>query len=587
MNDSTLGTWTGRLLGGRYEVQQIIGRGGMADVYLGQDARLGRQVAIKILKSSLSTDPKFRERFRLEAMAVSKMSHPSIVRVFDAGDEENNISAENQVGSTTPYIVMEYVRGHLLSSLMSQGKFEERHVLKVANGVLTALEVSHKAGIVHRDIKPANIMISEEGTVKVMDFGIARAVSDATENLEQTTSILGTALYLSPEQARGQEPDTRTDLYSLGVVMYELLAGRPPFSSDSPVSLAYKHISEEAKALTAVNSSVSPDVSKIVETAMKKDLGNRFPSAQSFRAAIEAVAAGRSPNFPSTDSGFRVQPVVTGSVPIANVDADHRELPEGLEIFESRGIKPQSVPSLAIGLGSVLSLLFVIGVVLWVFTLNPSTIATNAAPAVPPLVDQNESIAAESISSLGLVPEIEYQASEEIPEGIVIKTYPEDGVRVAPGEPVIITVSSGIARFNLPDTRNIDEETARTLLEDSGLSLGESITTYSPALEKGLVIDSEPKPDTPVRPGEEIVLTVSNGLVLIPDVVGLTVGEANPFLTGPEMQLSVKLEITTDCVGQTVKSQSLEPGEHPQRSEITLTYCGLVTTDEGEAEAVN
>lgn len=587
MNENTVGPWTGRLLGGRYEVQQIIGRGGMADVYLGQDARLGRQVAIKIMKSALSSDPKFRERFRLEALAASKMSHPSIVRVFDAGDEENVISGQNQPVATTPYIVMEYVRGHLLSSLMSEGKFEERHVLKVANGVLTALEVSHKAGIVHRDIKPANIMISEEGTVKVMDFGIARAVSDATANLEETTSILGTALYLSPEQARGQEPDTRTDLYSLGVVMYELLAGQPPFTSDSPVSLAYKHISEEAPAIRAINPTVSTGISQIVEAAMRKELGSRFPSAQSFRAAIEAVATGRPPKLPSTDSNSRVQPAVTGSVPVANVEAGHRELPEGFEIFETRGIKPQSVPSLAIGLGSVLSILFVVGVVLWVFTLNPSTIATNAAPAVPSLVSQNETEAAENISALGLVPEIEYQASEKIPEGIVMKTYPQDGVRVAPGEPVRITVSSGIARFNLPDTRNIEEETARTLLEDSGLSVGESIKTYSPALEKGLVMDSQPKPDSAVRPGEEIILTISNGLVLVPDVVGLTVGEANPFLTGPEMQLSVKLEITTDCIGQTVKSQSLEPGEHPQRSEITLTYCGLVTTDDAETDPEN
>ena len=181
---TTAGAWTGRLLGGRYEVRDIIGRGGMADVYLGVDARLGRQVAIKVLKSALSSDATFRNRFRLEAMAASKMSHPSIVRVFDAGDEENGPEEETLPGSTTPYIVMELVAGHLLSDLMRRGRLEERHVLKVADGVLTALEVSHRAGIVHRDIKPANIMVTDEGTVKVMDFGIARAVSDATASLE-------------------------------------------------------------------------------------------------------------------------------------------------------------------------------------------------------------------------------------------------------------------------------------------------------------------------------------------------------------------------------------------------------------------
>lgn len=580
MNTNAPGPWTGRLLGGRYEVREVIGRGGMADVYLGIDARLGRQVALKILKSTLSSDPTFRNRFRLEAMAASKMSHPSIVRVFDAGDEDNGPSGETPPGSTTPYIVMEHVEGHLLSTLMRQGKLEERHILKVADGVLTALEVSHRAGIVHRDIKPANIMIAEDGTVKVMDFGIARAVSDATGNLEQTTSILGTALYISPEQAKGEEPDTRTDLYSLGVVMYELLAGAPPFSAETPVSIAYKHISAEPTPLREVNPSVSDDVALIVEAAMKKELGERFPTAQSFRAAIEDVAQGRSPKLPQPGERVRIQPAVTGSIPQATVEPDYREPVEGFEIFESRGVKQQSVPTLAIAMGSILAVLFVIGVVMWVFTLNPSTTAMNAAPAVPALVNQTEGVATQTITSLGLVPEVEYEASTSVPEGVVIETFPVEGVRVAPGEPVRIVVSSGIARFDLPDVRNIDIEEAQALLKERGLVVESVVETYSPSLEEGIVMATSPQPDTPVRPGEAITITVSNGKVLIPNVVGLTVGEANPFLTGPSMQLSVRLEIATDCIGQTVKSQSLAPGEHPQRSEITLVYCGAVEATE-------
>ncbi len=580
MNTNAPGPWTGRLLGGRYEVREVIGRGGMADVYLGIDARLGRQVALKILKSTLSSDPTFRNRFRLEAMAASKMSHPSIVRVFDAGDEDNGPSGETPPGSTTPYIVMEHVEGHLLSSLMRQGKLEERHILKVADGVLTALEVSHRAGIVHRDIKPANIMIAEDGTVKVMDFGIARAVSDATGNLEQTTSILGTALYISPEQAKGEEPDTRTDLYSLGVVMYELLAGAPPFSAETPVSIAYKHISAEPTPLREVNPSVSDDVALIVEAAMKKELGERFPTAQSFRAAIEDVAQGRSPKLPQPGERVRIQPAVTGSIPQATVEPDYREPVEGFEIFESRGVKQQSVPTLAIAMGSILAVLFVIGVVMWVFTLNPSTTAMNAAPAVPALVNQTEGVATQTITSLGLVPEVEYEASTSVPEGVVIETFPVEGVRVAPGEPVRIVVSSGIARFDLPDVRNIDIEEAQALLKERGLVVESVVETYSPSLEEGIVMATSPQPDTPVRPGEAITITVSNGKVLIPNVVGLTVGEANPFLTGPSMQLSVRLEIATDCIGQTVKSQSLAPGEHPQRSEITLVYCGAAEATE-------
>jgi serine/threonine-protein kinase len=475
---------------------------------------------------------------------------------------------------------MEHVEGHLLSTLMRQGKLEERHILKVADGVLTALEVSHRAGIVHRDIKPANVMISGDGTVKVMDFGIARAVSDATGNLEQTTSILGTALYISPEQAKGEEPDTRTDLYSLGVVMYELLAGVPPFTSESPVSIAYKHISEEPRPLRDVNPEVSEDVALIVEAAMKKELQERFPTAQAFRAAIEDVAQGRPPKLPNPGARVRIEPAVTGSVPQATVEPEYRTPVEGFEIFESRGIKQQSVPTLAIGMGSVLAVLFVIGVVLWVFTLNPSTTATSAAPAVPALINQTEGVATQTISALGLTPDVEYEASTAVPEGIVIETFPEEGTRVAPGEPVRIVVSSGIARFTLPDVRNIDIEDARALLEERGLVVESVVDTYSPSLEEGLVMATTPQPDTPVRPGDAITITVSNGKVLIPNVVGLTVGEANPFLTGPSMQLSVRLELALDCIGQTVKSQSLPPGEHPQRSEITLTYCGAVATED-------
>ena len=583
MNTNAPGPWTGRLLGGRYEVREVIGRGGMADVYLGVDARLGRQVALKILKSTLSSDPTFRNRFRLEAMSASKMSHPSIVRVFDAGDEDNGPAGETPPGSTTPYIVMEHVEGHLLSTLMRQGKLEERHILKVADGVLTALEVSHKAGIVHRDIQPANIMISGGGTVKVMDFGIARAVSDATGNLEQTTSILGTALYISPEQAKGEEPDTRTDLYSLGVVMYELLAGSPPFTSESPVSIAYKHISEEPRPLREVNPGVSEDVALIVEAAMKKELQERFPTAQAFRAAIEDVAQGRPPKLPTPGARVRIEAAVTGSVPQPTVEPEYRTPVEGFEIFESRGIKQQSAPTLAIGMGSVLAVLFVIGVVLWVFTLNPSTTATTAAPAVPALINQTEGVATQTISALGLTPNVEYEANAAVPEGIVIETFPEEGTRVAPGEPVRIVVSSGIARFDLPDVRNIDIADARAVLEERGLVVESIVDTYSPSLEEGLVMATTPQPDTPVRPGDAITITVSNGKVLIPNVVGLTVGEANPFLTGPSMQLSVRLEIATDCIGQTVRSQSLPPGEHPQRSEITLTYCGAVATEDPAA----
>ena len=574
MEQTATGPWTGRLLSGRYEVREVIGRGGMADVYLGIDARLGRQVAIKVLKSTLSMDPSFRNRFRLEAMAASKMSHPSIVRVFDAGDEQAGPGDVVPAGSTTPFIVMEHVEGHLLSELMKKGSLEERHVLKIADGVLTALEVSHRAGIVHRDIKPANIMIANDGTVKVMDFGIARAVSDATGSLEETTSILGTAFYISPEQARGDEPDTRTDLYSLGVVMYELLAGKPPFSADSPVAVAYKHISEPPVPLQTHNPQVSDGVAQIVQVALNKELVERFPTAQAFRAAIEDIAQGRPPRLPDPAVRAYVPPVVTGSLPQATVDSDYRSPVEGFEIFESRGIQQKNVPTIAIAMGSILAVLFVIGIVLWVFTLNPSTTNVTAAPQLPDLTNQTEAVATQTVASLDLVPVVEYEASSTVPEGIVLHTVPGAGIRIGIGEPVRIIVSSGIQTFGLPDVRNLDIEDARAILAERNIVVASIVETYSPNLAEGTVMATTPDANAPVRPGDTVTITISNGLVLVPSVVGLTVGEANPFLTGPSMQLTVRLEITAECEGQTVRSQSLAPGDHPQRSEITLVYCG-------------
>lgn len=580
MTETAVGPWTGRLLGGRYEVREIIGRGGMADVYLGIDARLGRQVAIKVLKSTLSSDPTFRNRFRLEAMASSKMSHPSIVRVFDAGDEENGLDHEEAPGSTTPYIVMEHVNGHLLSDIMRRGSLEERHVLKVADGVLTALEVSHRAGIVHRDIKPANIMITEDGSVKVMDFGIARAVSDATGSVEQTTSILGTALYISPEQARGDEPDTRTDLYSLGVLMYELLTGKPPFNADSPVAIAYHHISSPATPLRDVREDISEHVALVVHTAMEKELDDRFPTASAFRQALADIAEGKPPRLPAPGARSFVQPVVTGSVPQATVEPEYRSVVEGFEIFESRGIQSKDVPVLAIITGSLLAVALVIGIVLWVFTLNPATTTAQSAPQLPDLTNQSEAVATQAVVSLDLVAVVEYEPSSAVPEGFVLRTVPDAGIRIGRGEPVRLVVSSGLATFELPDVRNLDIADARDVLASRGLVVSSVVETYSPSLAEDTVMASNPEPNSPMRPGDEVVLTVSNGLVLVPNVVGLTVGEANPFLTGPSMQLSVRLELATDCFGQTVKSQSLAPGEHPQRSEVVLVYCGAVPEQE-------
>ena len=276
-----------RIIAGRYQLGNLIGRGGMADVYEGLDTRLGRVVAIKLLKSDLANDPSFEARFRQEAQASARMAHPTIVRIYDAGEEE---SIDVHGGTIRrPYIVMEYVRGVVLRDLLHNRRLTLEEAGEYADGVLTALSVSHGAGIIHRDIKSANIMISDTGAVKVMDFGIARAVSDSANTQAYSVGIVGTAQYFSPEQARGENVDARTDLYSTGVLLYEMLAGRPPFKGETAVSVAYQHVSEAVTPPSVHNPLVSRELDAVVIQAMAKDRNERFQTADDFREHLAAA----------------------------------------------------------------------------------------------------------------------------------------------------------------------------------------------------------------------------------------------------------------------------------------------------------
>ena len=281
---------TPRLIAGRYELGNLIGRGGMADVYEGVDTRLGRTVAIKLLKSDLANDPTFEARFRQEAQASARMAHPTIVRVYDAGEDLTT----DQQGQEhkRPFIIMEFVRGRLLRDLLHERRLPIAESLEYVAGVLTALEFSHRAGVIHRDIKSANVMINEQGQVKVMDFGIARAVSDSSATMAQTSGIMGTAQYFSPEQAKGETVDARTDLYSTGVLLYEMLAGRPPFKGDTAVSVAYQHVSEAVVPPSQFNPEISAELDQVVLHALAKDRTERFQTAEEFREHMLAAAAG-------------------------------------------------------------------------------------------------------------------------------------------------------------------------------------------------------------------------------------------------------------------------------------------------------
>src|ERR1035437_9959229 len=275
-----------RILAGRYEVGDLIGRGGMAEVHIGYDTRLGRSVAIKILRADLARDPSFQTRFRREAQAAAGLNHPSIVAVYDTG--EDHFRNDHGVLQSGPFIVMEYVEGHTVRDILKgdlAAPIEE--AVEITEGVLAGLDYAHHAGLVHRDIKPANVMLTPTGAVKVMDFGIARALADVGQTMTQTQAVVGTAQYLSPEQARGENVDARSDLYSTGCLLFELLTGRPPFLGDSPVSVAYQHVREPAPRPSQFASDVPPALDAVVAKALEKDRNLRYSTAQEFTADLQ------------------------------------------------------------------------------------------------------------------------------------------------------------------------------------------------------------------------------------------------------------------------------------------------------------
>ncbi|MFD4603902.1 protein kinase [Streptomyces sp. NPDC058464] len=301
--DGTHGRYTGwALAGGRYQLRDLLGEGGMASVHLAYDAVLDRQVAIKTLHTELGREQAFRERFRREAQAVAKLTHTNIVSVFDTGEDEVD-------GSTMPYIVMEYVEGRPLGSVLEEdvrqyGAMPADKALRITADVLAALEISHEMGLVHRDIKPGNVMMTKRGVVKVMDFGIARAMQSGVTSMTQTGMVVGTPQYLSPEQALGRAVDARSDLYSVGIMLFQLVTGRLPFDADSPLAIAYAHVQEEPVAPSSINRALPAAVDALVARALKKNPNERFPTAESMRDECLRVAASLQPAAPSIVPGI-------------------------------------------------------------------------------------------------------------------------------------------------------------------------------------------------------------------------------------------------------------------------------------------
>ena len=557
-----------RVLAGRYQVGNLIGRGGMADVHIGTDSRLGRRVAIKLLKPELATDPAFRIRFRREAQDAAKMAHPTIVRIFDAGEEtvHDASGAELQV----PFIIMEFVDGRLLSDLIAEGPLDPTEALRITSEVLTALEYSHRAGLVHRDIKPGNIMITSAGQVKVMDFGIARAVAESSATIAQTSTIMGTAQYFSPEQARGESVDARTDLYSAGIVLFEMLTGKAPFIDQNPVAVAYQHVNQPVPVPSSINPRVSPALDAVVMRAVAKDRFARFQSAAEFRDAATAAAAGTVGNRKANAADdfnatlFGVNPSVT-----AGAEQTFRQLTVA---DDDRVVRTQSRPPVAWIWGGVAVItVIIVATMVWVLSLTTTDIGASLAVDVPQVKDMTWEDGSAQLINDKLVPERVNETSDTIVEGTILRTEPGAGERVSPQQAIKVYVSSGPAKEAIPQLVGLDQAAAQAKLEELGFVLGTVTTAHSPTVASGIVMASVPAATEEASVGTSIDITISDGLVTIPDVTTKPIGEATGALSA--LQLSVVTKADMGCSGGLVSSQSLV-GDQAQKSSVTITYCG-------------
>ncbi|MBF4615889.1 Stk1 family PASTA domain-containing Ser/Thr kinase [Curtobacterium sp. VKM Ac-1376] len=566
------------LLANRYEIGDVIGRGGMATVHLGNDTRLGRKVAVKLLKPSLANDPAFRTRFRQEAQAAARMAHPTVVRVYDAGEE--TVTEPSGAEVQVPFIVMEYVEGRPLSDIIAEGAVAPDEAVRITEGILTALEYSHRAGVVHRDIKPANVMVTYSGQVKVMDFGIARAITDTSATVAQTTSILGTASYFSPEQARGETVDARTDLYSTGVVLFELLTGRAPFLGDTPVAVAYQHVSEQPVAPSTISPEVSPALDAVTLHALVKDRTRRFQNAAEFRADLQQAAAGRVPastkklhqnvaNDASTVL-FGVDPRTT-----SNAASAFRELDD--DTAEHRPQRTQNRPPVAwIWVGILLTVAVIVGVVFFVANLQPGKPPVSSSVSVPNVVGSTYSAAATALEKKDLTPVKVEENSDDVDKGVVIRTDPGSGVNVGRNQNVNVVVSIGPERVAVPELSGQAQAAAQQALEAAGFEVGAISSDYSADVPQGTVLSSDPASGSMHTKGIAINLTVSNGKVQLPDVTQQQFSAAKA--TVEQLGLTVTPAPSYSCTGGIVTQQDTPAGDVAQGSAVTLTYCARAAT---------
>ncbi|MFT3716491.1 MAG: Stk1 family PASTA domain-containing Ser/Thr kinase [Gordonia sp. (in: high G+C Gram-positive bacteria)] len=542
-----------QMLSDRYELGETLGFGGMSEVQFARDHLLHRDVAIKILRPDLARDPSFYLRFRREAQNAAKLNHPTIVQVFDTGEAETT-------EGPLPFIVMEYVDGETLRDVLrASGTIAPRQAMTWMADVAAAMDFSHKNGIVHRDMKPANVMIDTHGAVKVMDFGIARAMDDTGATMTQTSAVMGTAQYLSPEQARGIKVDPRSDIYSMGCVLFELVTGEPPFTGDSPIAVAHQHVHEDPRRPSQINPEITPELDSVVMKAMSKNPENRYQTAAEFRSDLIKVLAGGKPSAP----------LLLGS-------------PDDLAETPARGLSSRRVSGdydfddddatpyrrrrwMVVG-----SLVAIVALIAGLFVWAPWS-SSQPLISVPKVTGLTADAAEDNLQQAGFkVKELE-EPSADVDQGLATRTAPGNDVPTPRGSEVTLYVSSGPEKAEIPDLRGKTEKQARQALATLGFDDSKIKTqdTESPDSLKDKVVRTTPTTGTDTAINTPVVLFIGTGPqdVTVPDLTGQTEDQARTTLAqmgleptsvqGDSERPAGQVVSTSPSAGVTVKAGSV------------------------------
>ncbi|QBF47485.1 Stk1 family PASTA domain-containing Ser/Thr kinase [Janibacter limosus] len=553
-----------RLLGGRYEVGELIGRGGMAEVHLGHDTRLGRPVAIKILRTDHARDAAFLGRFRREAQSVAGLNHRSIVAVYDSGEDRRVESG----GATLdiPYIVMEYVDGLTLRELLNEsetGTLEPYEAARIVQQVLEALDYSHDMGIVHRDIKPGNVMIADDGSVKVMDFGIARAIADTQATMTQTQAVIGTAQYISPEQARGETVDKRSDVYSTGCLLFELLTGRTPYTGE-PISLTYQHVNADIPLPSSFDPSVPPELDAIVHHSLTKDRDERYADARAMAEDLGAFRGGMPISPAATDK----LDAATTALPLTALRAEPvpRDDPETASMPAAQQRRRGG------GLGWLMAALLLIPIALlgW-FAYDASQGPDIVQVSVPRVVGSTEDAAVAKLKQAGLTPDTE-TVTDDAAVGTVLTQDPREGTQVPEGDTVAIQVSGGPDDVGVPSIVGMEKGEATRALEGAGLAVGRVTTEDSPDQQGNHVISSSPAAAESVAKGSKVDLVIASGQVALKDYTGQQIDDVRSDIFGLKLKIKEPTRSSAEAEG-TILEQSPGAGTIKQGSTVTFVVA--------------